>query len=31
MLDNLAIAKKERYGVTDIKPWETKVYKELTH
>jgi biopolymer transport protein ExbD len=29
MLDNLAIAKKERYGVTDIKPWETKVYKEL--
>lgn len=30
MLDNLAIAKKERYGVTDIKPWETKIYKELT-
>lgn len=30
MLDNLAIAQKERYGVTDIKPWETKVYKELT-
>ncbi|NIF07930.1 biopolymer transporter ExbD [Chryseobacterium sp. Tr-659] len=30
MLDNLAIAKKERYGVADIKPWETKVYKELT-
>lgn len=30
MLDNIAIAKKERYGVTDIKPWETKVYKELT-
>lgn len=30
MLDNLAIAKKERYGVTDIKPWETKVYEELT-
>lgn len=30
MLDNLAISKKERYGVTDIKPWETKVYKELT-
>ncbi|PKF74755.1 biopolymer transporter ExbD [Chryseobacterium sp. PMSZPI] len=29
MLDNIAIAKKERYGVTDIKPWETKVYKEL--
>lgn len=30
MLDNLAIAKKERYGITDIKPWETKVYNELT-
>lgn len=30
MLDNLAISKKERYGVTDIKPWETKIYKELT-
>ncbi|AKK72165.1 biopolymer transporter ExbD [Chryseobacterium sp. P1-3] len=29
MLDNLAIAKKERYGIADIKPWETKVYKEL--
>ncbi|MGH1519670.1 biopolymer transporter ExbD [Chryseobacterium sp. JK1] len=29
MLDNIAIAKKERYGVTDIKPWETKIYKEL--
>lgn len=29
ILDNLAIAKKERYGVTDIKPWETKIYKEL--
>ncbi|MFP3833878.1 ExbD/TolR family protein [Chryseobacterium sp. SIMBA_028] len=30
MLDNLAISKKERYGVTDIKPWETKIYKEVT-
>ncbi|WP_106914461.1 biopolymer transporter ExbD [Chryseobacterium aurantiacum] len=30
MLDNLAISKKERYGVTDIKPWETKIYEELT-
>ncbi|AYZ34210.1 biopolymer transporter ExbD [Chryseobacterium indologenes] len=29
MLDDIAIAKKERYGVTDIKPWETKIYKEL--
>lgn len=30
MLDNVSIAKKERYGVTDIKPWEQKVYDELT-
>ncbi len=30
ILDNIAISKKERYGVTDIKPWEKKVYDELT-
>lgn len=30
VLDNVAISKKERYGVTDIKPWEKKVYDELT-
>lgn len=30
MLDNVSIAKKERYGVTDIKPWEQKIYNELT-
>ncbi|MDN3691101.1 biopolymer transporter ExbD [Chryseobacterium tructae] len=30
ILDNLAIAKKERYGVADIKPWETKIYQQLT-
>lgn len=30
VLDNIAISKKERYGVTDIKPWEKKVYEELT-
>ncbi|MCU7615402.1 biopolymer transporter ExbD [Chryseobacterium sp. GMJ5] len=30
ILDNIAIAKKERYGVTDIKPWETKVYENMT-
>ncbi len=29
MLDNIAISKKERYGITDIKPWEKKVYDEL--
>lgn len=30
ILDNIAISKKERYGVTDIKSWEKKVYTELT-
>ncbi|MDR6405785.1 MULTISPECIES: biopolymer transporter ExbD [Chryseobacterium] len=30
ILDNIAISKKERYGITDIKPWENKVYEELT-
>lgn len=30
VLDNVAISKKEHYGVTDIKPWEKKVYNELT-
>ncbi|KMQ59242.1 biopolymer transporter ExbD [Chryseobacterium angstadtii] len=30
ILDNIAISKKERYGITDIKPWEEKVYTELT-
>ncbi|KQT31078.1 biopolymer transporter ExbD [Chryseobacterium sp. Leaf405] len=30
VLDNIAISKQERYGVTDIKPWEKKVYEELT-
>lgn len=29
MLDNVSISKKERYGVTDIKTWEKKVYDEL--
>ncbi|PIF47678.1 biopolymer transport protein ExbD/TolR [Chryseobacterium sp. 52] len=30
ILDNIAISKKETYGITDIKPWEKKVYTELT-
>jgi biopolymer transport protein ExbD len=30
ILDNIAISKKEQYGVTDIKPREKKVYDELT-
>ncbi|WP_027387506.1 ExbD/TolR family protein [Chryseobacterium gregarium] len=29
VLDNVSISKKERYGITDIKPWEKKVYEEL--
>lgn len=29
MMDNISIAKKERYGVTDIKPWEKKVYENV--
>lgn len=29
VLDNIAISKKERYGITDIKPWEKKVYDEV--
>lgn len=30
MMDNISIAKKERYGVTDIKPWEKKIYENVT-
>jgi biopolymer transport protein ExbD len=30
VLDNIAISKKEQYGITDIKPWEKKVYDEVT-
>ncbi|MCJ8153592.1 biopolymer transporter ExbD [Chryseobacterium sp. SSA4.19] len=30
VLDNIAISKKERYGITDIKSWEKKVYDEVT-
>lgn len=26
VLDNLAITQNERYGVTDIRPWEEKIY-----
>lgn len=28
ILDNLAITKSEHYGITDIKPWEKKIYNE---
>lgn len=27
MLDEMAITKNERYGVTDVKPWELAIYK----
>ena len=30
VLDNIAISKKDRYGITDIKPWEKKVYENVT-
>ncbi|WP_292008939.1 biopolymer transporter ExbD [Chryseobacterium sp.] len=30
MLDNIALSQKEPYGVSDIKPWEKKIYQELT-
>ena len=30
VLDNIAISKKERYGITEIKPWEKKVYENVT-
>lgn len=29
ILDNIAISKKEKYGITDLKPWELDVYEEL--
>ena len=28
MLDEMAITKNERYGVTDVKPWELTIYKK---
>ncbi|MGO4707952.1 ExbD/TolR family protein [Chryseobacterium sp. 2TAF14] len=29
MMDNISISKKDRYGISDIKPWEKKVYENL--
>lgn len=29
MMDNISIAKKERYGISDIRPWEKKVYENV--
>jgi len=28
ILDEMAVTKNERYGVTDIKPWELAIYKK---
>lgn len=30
ILDEMAITKNERYGVTDLKPWEEAIYKRKT-
>ncbi|REC43924.1 MULTISPECIES: ExbD/TolR family protein [Chryseobacterium] len=29
MMDNISISKKERYGISEIKPWENKVYENV--
>lgn len=29
MMDNISISKKERYGISDIKPWEKNVYENV--
>ena len=29
MMDNISISKKERYGISDIKSWEKKVYENV--
>ncbi|OCK52393.1 biopolymer transporter ExbD [Chryseobacterium sp. CBo1] len=29
MMDNISIAKKERYGIAEVKPWEKKVYENV--
>ncbi|WP_175621770.1 ExbD/TolR family protein [Chryseobacterium schmidteae] len=29
MMDNISISKKEQYGISDIKPWEKKVYENV--
>jgi biopolymer transport protein ExbD len=29
MMDNISISKKDRYGISDIKPWEKKVYENV--
>lgn len=29
MMDNISIAKKERYGIAEVKPWEKKIYENV--
>lgn len=29
MMDNISLAKKDRYGIADIKTWEKKVYEDM--
>ncbi len=29
MMDNISLAKKDRYGIADIKHWEKKVYEDM--
>jgi len=29
MMDNISIAKKERYGIAEVKPWEKKAYENV--
>ncbi|WP_144281785.1 ExbD/TolR family protein [Chryseobacterium echinoideorum] len=29
MMDNISLAKKDRYGIADIKNWEKKVYEDM--
>lgn len=29
MMDNISLAKKDRYGIADIKYWEKKVYEDM--
>jgi biopolymer transport protein ExbD len=30
MLDDISLSKKERYGVADLKPWEKKIYENMS-
>lgn len=30
VLDDVSLSKKERYGVADLKPWEAKIYENMS-